>query len=277
MPRFLTVLCSLLWVMTTMRVGASSDAPSSVAGYIDLEALAGGGFHLKVDQATTGDVLDRLSSQVGIPIVHGHEREEPITLACSSVSIKDLLKCVLGSNANLLYIAGYSSIKHPSGFERIVVLSSIRGQEAEMTPVIAPDVVVPAEKGLLSASARPSRDVVMAMLQHQDGSIRAEAIALLPRVEGIDRDRLRVAYESALQDPEGDVRAGALLGLSTLDASSTVPLVASAAMDPDPSVRLAAIDAMEAIPQNRGYFIEALKDGDESVRVLAELRLASSN
>lgn len=277
MPRFLTVLFSLLWVMTTMRVGASSDAPSSLAGYIDLEALAGGGFHLKVDQATTGDVLDRLSSQVGIPIVHGHELEEPITLACSSVSIKDLLKCVLGSKANLLYIARDSSTKHPSGFERVVVLSSPKSHDAKMPEVIAPDAVVPSEKTLLSPSARPSRDVVMAMLQHQDGAIRAEAIALLPRVEGIDRDRLRIAYESALQDSEGDVRAGALMGLSTLDASSAVPLVASAAMDPDPSVRLAAIDALEAIPQNRGYFIEALKDRDESVRVLAELRLASSN
>lgn len=277
MPRFLTVLFSLLWVMTTMRVGASSDAPSSLAGYIDLEALAGGGFHLKVDQATTGDVLDRLSSQVGIPIVHSHELEEPITLACSSVSIKDLLKCVLGSKANLLYIARDSSTKHPSGFERVVVLSSPKSHDAKMPEVIAPDAVVPSEKTLLSPSARPSRDVVMAMLQHQDGAIRAEAIALLPRVEGIDRDRLRIAYESALQDSEGDVRAGALMGLSTLDASSAVPLVASAAMDPDPSVRLAAIDALEAIPQNRGYFIEALKDRDESVRVLAELRLASSN
>ncbi|TSA02168.1 MAG: hypothetical protein D4R76_07980 [Methylococcus sp.] len=277
MPRFLTVLFSLLWVMTILKAGASSDAPSSVAGHIDLENLAGGGFHLKVDQATTGDVLDRLSSQVGIPIVHGHEREEPITLACSSVSIKDLLKCVLGSNANLLYIAGDSSIKHPSGFERIVVLSSPQSHDARMPPVIAPDGVASTEKALLPASARPSRDLIMAMLQHQDGAIRAEAIALLPRVEGIDRDRLRTAYESALQDPAGDVRAGALLGLSTLDASSTVPLVASAAMDPDPSVRLAAIDAMAASPQNRGFFIEALKDRDESVRVLAGLRLESSN
>jgi hypothetical protein len=33
---------------------------------------------------------------------------------------------------------------------------------------------------------------------------------------------------------------------------------------------------MEASPQNRGYFIEALKDRDESVRVLAGLRLESS-
>jgi len=269
-------LLLFLWIPLAFGTSMSGAAAPGVVGHIDLAITSDGMIRIGSEEALVEDVLDALSRQLGVPIVHSRLSQQPLTVVCSSVSIKDLLKCVLGSNASLLYIAGDSSIKHPSGFERIVVLSSSRGQDAQMPPAIPPDGVARAEKALISASAVPSRDRVMAMLQHQDGAIRAEAIALLPRVEGIELERLRVAYESALQDPEGDVRAGALLGLSTLDASSTVPLVASATRDPDPSVRLAAIDAMEAIPQNRGYFIEAIKDRDESVRVLAGLRLESS-
>ena len=273
MPRFLTVLCSLLWVMTTMRVGASSDAPSSVAGYIDLEALAGGGFHLKVDQATTGDVLDRLSSQVGIPIVHGHEREEPITLACSSSTIKPLLECLLGSSANVLYIAaGSASSKSPSDYERIVILSSSR-RDLEPTDrgVSSPSSLAPK----VSLPLTPSGDLLMAMLKDSDSTKRIDALSLLGQSGGMDQETRRSLYQAALNDENGEVRGSALSGLARLGDPSSPSLIANGVIDPDPSVRLAAIEALPLALENRNYLESALADTDPIVRQLAQIRLAA--
>jgi HEAT repeat protein len=119
----------------------------------------------------------------------------------------------------------------------------------------------------------PTLSDLQAQLHAVDADVRARALEQIGRLGQDDPDLLKTTYTEALSDPDGDVRAAAISGLSVLDAKGSIAVLSSAMSDADASVRLAALDGLEVDEQTLPLIAGALSDEDESVRALAELRL----
>jgi HEAT repeat protein len=132
--------------------------------------------------------------------------------------------------------------------------------------VLAGIAGVAALPALLLAAARDLGD-------DQDG-LQAEIAGLLDADPGASR---RMVLELARDDAPEQRRAG-LLALGSVADSGDVELLAEAATDADPEVRLMAIDAiLNPVGNDRAFqvLVAALHDPDEQVRISAISRLGS--
>lgn len=230
---------------------------------------------LEASAARLDRVLDALSAQLKTPIRYSNAHEQPVTVTCRSERLEKVLRCLLGAEADLVFqYAGAGG--RQSGGRRI---ASVTVLASTFTDLAHPGAAHPANDRTPDPQKEPagqdpdSLPRVLAMTRSDDPEQRAMALERLRRVEGVDDDTLQAAYQNALSDADGDVRAEAVSGLALLNAGDNLPLLTSALADEHPSVRLAALDSLEVTPESRPYYNEALNDPDESVRELAALRL----
>ncbi|MGZ8248507.1 MAG: HEAT repeat domain-containing protein [Methylomagnum sp.] len=252
---------------------AVDSKPLSPAGLVKVEVARSGEINLSLREATLGAALDGLAGKLGVPIRYGDAPERRVTLNCHGESIKRVLRCLLGEGADLLFQYSGKEVqaKGEGILVRITVLASTFKDEAAK-------VALPvSENPVAFSSSQPSRtqppEKVMGMISSAMAEDRASGLELLGRMEGVDKEALRAAYQAGLQDQAGEVRAAALAGMAVLDGGNSLGLLSGAVSDEDPAVRLAAIDGMALNYQSRPYLEKALADSDESVRELAGLRL----
>jgi hypothetical protein len=107
-------------------------------------------------------------------------------------------------------------------------------------------------------------------LHGDDPDDRIEALDLLGEY---DADRVGPILLQVLSDPDPQVRAAAVEGLSwSLGAHAPFGPLEDAAYDADPQVRIAALDALDQLDDARRVAViqNALRDPDEDVRDEAE-------
>jgi hypothetical protein len=259
-----------------MPLSASQDQALPILGSersVKVDIAGNGGLSVQVAAAPIASVLDALSVKTGIPIHYHGAPDQPVSMSCHGDSIRPLLRCLLGTDADLVFQYG----GRPQGSGKAMEVSSVN--------VLASTFGVSA--GSASESAKPLEPVsensgrsdhgaterAKALLRSMNPEKRVSGLEMLREAEGIDPDALRSAYRQALTDSNGEVRATALQGLATLDRDNSLPLLQEAMDDADSSVRLAAVDGMEVNDESRPLLEKALKDTDESVRELAGLRL----
>jgi hypothetical protein len=234
---------------------------------IKVQMASSGAVVLTATNAAVSAALDVLADKADISIRYPGAPEKKVTLNCHGNTLKQVLYCLLGDGADLIF--EYSEKGIPA---KVTVLASTFKDEISRPASSA------LENSKTAATAPPTKkqapeEKALGLISSENPEDRASGLELLGRTEGIDKETLRVSYRAGLQDQAGEVRAAAVAGLAILDRGDSFGLLTEAMNDADPGVRLAAIDGMALDSQSRPYIERALSDSDESVRELAGLRL----
>jgi hypothetical protein len=251
-----------------------SVVPQNPAQPVKVTVARNGGLSIQVNASPIAAALDAVSAKSGVPIHYQGAPEQPVSLTCHGATLRSLLFCLLGTDADLVFQYGERrDAKSGREVESVTVLATTFGASAG-----------PGEAGGNRQAPAPQADAAgrgdaaiseraLALLRSGNPERRVSGLEMLREAEGLDPDVMRSAYQQALQDANGEVRAAALQGLATLDRDNSFPVLREAMGDADSSVRLAAVDGMDVNDESRPFLEQALKDADESVRELAGLRL----
>lgn len=234
----------------------ASDSQGHGPGRVQVEQSATGTISVEVHAAKLAEVLEEVGRHTRVPIRHPDGLDETVTLSCHGDNLESALRCLLGSDANLLVT--YAEVARQHGPRRVASVKVLSAGSGE-SPALA--------------SAPDTLESLMAMTRSANPEQRVRGLERLRRLPGVADDTLRLVYEKALGDADGEVRAEAVSGLSLLEGEGSVSLLSSAMSDAHPSVRLAALDGLDLNPDSRPIYERALNDPDEDVRELAALRL----
>ncbi len=214
---------------------------------------------LHASRIPLNQVLQALSEDTGVALNYAEAPASPVSVICQGNALPRVLQCLLGTQASLVIERDGNPKARPKagGFARIRLLASTFAEAPQLDPEVAREI-----------------DMALALSHSLSPEDRAHGLQKLARIEAVSPEALREAYQAALGDEEGDVRAEAITGMVLLDAENSFPLLSQAMSDEHPSVRLAALDGMdEADEKTLPYYQQALTDPDESIRALAGLRL----
>ena len=119
-------------------------------------------------------------------------------------------------------------------------------------------------------------DQLLGFTMNESPEIRAQALAKLASLEVADRGAVDAALETAFSDKDASVRGYALQILSNRLGEDAYDYQRQALLDPNVSVRIAALETV--IPSGKGKMLleEGLLDDNELIRKIAEDRLKQS-
>jgi hypothetical protein len=242
---------------------------------------------LEARQAPLRQVIDEIAGKTGTRIRYSVLPEELVTATCAGETVKQVMMCLLGPEADLLF--QYSGDAAKGKIEarpievRILASTFAEGDPAGCAPDSArceagereePDTSRMSPAKTDSVRSVPDNiDKLLEMAKAQDPNERANALERLASVEGLDEATLYDELEKALSDEDGEVRAQAVSGLALKRGAGAIDVLKSALHDSDASVRLMAVDGLMTDEQGITLLREALRDSDETVRALAALRL----
>lgn len=267
LPKFVRshVVGGLMMAILPGFAGAVTTRVDAHRGVAGLEVIqdARGMISVQARDVPAADVLTALSSRTGTPIRFEDGKDQRLTASCHGSGLEPVLRCLLGTDADFAF-----------------TYDTIPGKAAAQRKLMAVKVLASTFLNLSLASGQqpeskqaPTLSDLQAQVHAVDADARARALEQIGRLGQDDPDMLKTTYTEALSDPDGDVRAAAISGLSVLDAKGSIGVLSSAMSDADASVRLAALDGLEVDEQTLPLIAGALSDEDESVRALAELRL----
>lgn len=116
-------------------------------------------------------------------------------------------------------------------------------------------------------------DYLTTMSQDHDPATRAQAISALAQLGKGKETEMQIALNAALYDEDAMVRGAALQALAGQSASEAVGTLRQALQDPDPDVRILAVESVPPGITGRALLEEALSNAEETVRVIAWERL----
>jgi hypothetical protein len=152
----------------------------------------------------------------------------------------------------------------------------IAAPEAPLDPAATPADTTEDPGMLPGLGNEEAIDGLLGMARDQDPEMRLQALATLSQgAEGSEADKTTVqsAIETALTDEDGRVRGQALQALASREGAEAMPQLWQALRDPDPGVRILAIENAGSGEQGKALLEAALSDEDESVRAVARARL----
>jgi len=195
------------------------------------------------------DVLAALRDEVSSELLRAVVQNATITSAVRSRAIETA-----------------SAIGTPGMVELLVAASADRSLE--------PSTLVSCARGLGRLRQSATAEAVLALLRHEDASVRAAACDALALVQGAEA---APALERGLRDGSIEVRKAAVHALGELELASAVPALLATSRDPE--LRLASIEALARRPDARaldafllGLVERNLALRDASRRALRELR-----
>lgn len=257
---------ALRWLLGFWLVGALPAVadPASVVGVAESRTTiavdAAQGIRVQARQAPMGRMLAALAAETHIPIHIPAGLDTGLTATCAAASIKPLLACLLGPDANLMF-------RYEQGRPaEIWVLAAGTRPVATVAP--------PLPKSGLAAEP-PSVEQLLAQATGGDAEQRATALGRLIVDGRVDAAELRGALETALGDSDPEVRAQAVFGLTRQGGDTTPEVLWRAFEDPDESVRMTALDGAGEDAQGLALLRQALADRAADVREFAALKLDS--
>ena len=258
----LRLLFNFMLTLAACDFAFAAPEAGAPTGKVDITIDGAGAMSLDAREAPMAHVLDTLAAKIGKPIRFQDAPDQAVTVTCHGNGLETVLRCLLGTDADIAF-----SYQEGTGGQKSLASVKILSS----TFLKLPDY--PEATNEHEPEARTPEEA-LARLQSKDPAQRARALDQLGRFEQIDKATLESAYNNAMKDQDGDVRAAAVNGLALLDEKNSFPMLSAAMSDESASVRLAALDGMEQVnEQTLPYYEQALNDEDDSVRALAELRL----
>lgn len=256
------LLLSFMLTLAACDFAIAAPGGGVPTGKVDITIDKAGAMSLDAREAPMAQVLETLAAKSGKPIRFQDAPDQAVTVTCHGNGLETVLRCLLGTDADIAF-SYQEGNRGQKSLASVKILSS--------TFLKLPDY--PGAANGHEPEARTPEEA-LARLHVRDPGQRARALDQLGRFEQIDKATLATAYNDAMKDQDGDVRAAAVNGLALLDEKNSFPMLSAAMSDESASVRLAALDGMEQVnEQTLPYYEQALNDEDDSVRALAELRL----
>lgn len=121
--------------------------------------------------------------------------------------------------------------------------------------------------------AKDAIDMLVEMAQDDDPAARVQGLSALADSGEADEGTVQSALDAALADRDASVRGYAVQALASRGGEEAMGHLWQALRDPDPYVRVMAVETVA--PQDQGIALlqAALSDPDETVRSLARFRL----
>ncbi len=256
---------------------------------------------LHANQRPFAEVLGALQKETGIRLHYPLPLPESITESFTALPVKRALERLFGPEASLMF--RYAVADEAPGPlvvpKEVWVLGKVRtggvadlavGMEQSETrpqaPFAAPEVpptptptpATTAEDQALLPGLENHEviDGLVGMARDEDPELRLQALAALTQgAQGSEADKAVVqsAIDTALADQDARVRGQALQALASRGGAEALPHLRQALRDPDPGVRILAIESAGSGEQGKALLEEALSDEDESVRAVARARL----
>lgn len=236
-----------------------------------------------------GSLLDAIAARTGTRIHYSSLPPDPVTLTCKGESLKQVMGCILGPEADLMYRYSGDSTNAtppPRPVELWVLESSFgpapspTGSESSTTRELAQTRENPAMERPANTppedSMHPKKEDIGKLLGWaggQDPALRAKAVALLAADEESDGPTVMSALRTALSDEDAEVRAQAVYGMVQRGGAEAPAVLRAALNDGDADVRLMAVDGAGTDAEGLEVLRKALTDRDSTVRALATLRL----
>ncbi len=251
---------------------------------------------LHAKQRSLAEVLGAIRKATGIRLHHPLPLPESITESFTALPVKSALERLFGPEASLVFrFEVADEAPGPLAVPKEVwVVGTIRARGTAATaeggesrsPVAAPDAAPrPATTPTLTGEDQSllpglgheeAIDSLLGMTRDEDPEMRLQALAALSQgAQGGESDKatVRSAIDAALTDKDARVRGQALQALANLGEAEAMPKLWQALRDPDPDVRILAIESAGPGEQGRALLDAALADEDESVRAVARARL----
>lgn len=240
-------------------------------------------------------VLRAIGEKTGIRIHYSIPLEGSVTVSFKALPMRQALERLFGPEAHLI-------LRYPIGSGRPVergllplevwVLGKVAGDiaggtperksaegatetksssmanpdtEPEMPEDIAEPIPTPEE----IQAAQDEIDTLIGMTKHDDPAQRLQALLSLSGHEKTDAVTVRSSLETALTDRDANVRAYAVQTLASRGGPQAMGYLWQALRDPDPAVRIVAVQM--AVPKDQAFLQAALSDKDEHVRSVAVL------
>lgn len=243
-------------------------------------------------------VLDRITKKTGIRFRSATPLAGSVSLSIEPLPVRQALERLLGPGAD--YICRYGRATDSGttptlpqevwilGGERLArseALADDGGHSAEElgSPAFdsASDVgeradeaeVTDMQTGAGSAAERRETDTLVDLAEGDDPAQQVQALSALGDRGAADDDTVRSTLEAAFADRDASVRGQALQALAVRGGAEAMEHLRQALRDPDPGVRIVAVERVELRDEGIALLQEALADVDETVRSLAASRL----
>jgi hypothetical protein len=246
------------------------------------------------------EVLNAVREKTGIRINRSLPLVGSVTVSFTALPVKQALERLFGPEAHFV-------LRYPNSPDRAVpsavpkevwVLGKVPGDRRDTTPTPDAAVVgeISASAGIASPDPGPPLETLdleaklagepgdtpnepeeigklIEMTKADDPVIRLQALLALSESDKIDEVALRAALDGALVDQHASVRGYAVQAIADRGGAEAMDHLWQAMRDPDPVVRVMAVESV--VPQEQGIALieAALSDPDEAVRSAATLRL----
>jgi hypothetical protein len=260
---------------------AAKPAPVKAGTELLMTADKGSEFQLEVRQMPLAQVLKEVTAKTGIPVHYSVLPEGFITATCVGQSLKPVLECLINKKADI--IVRYAKAKNAKAKSGQIAEAWVLGAKLEAVPNSAlcttasgqgtmelkrHDETTEAETDV---NANQS-NLLLKIAQTGKPQERAEAIGNLLTIGAQNDPKVKALLEEAIHDKDANVRAQAVSTLthrSDYDENAAA-IIQEAMQDSSVDVRMMAVDG---IVDDEGLLRQAVNDSDETVRMLAKMKL----
>jgi hypothetical protein len=271
---------SAVWLLlVTLVASGANDGLSALPNIqITLADQKDSAIQLEARQAPLAQILKEIGRKTGAIIHYSVLPEAPVTAICVGANVIQVLDCLAAKQIGMvahkpqankpaeIWLLGSSVGSCPA-----VTIDHLEKSHTESTQ--------PTDSQLTDASPklslRQKSDLLLDKLRNaKTTEDKLDALTRLATDGLINDPNVRAALKTAATDSDARVRGAAISTLANLDKHSAAELLANAAHDPDPSVRMMAIDHAEASETDISTLKQALTDSDSGIREFAAAKLA---
>ena len=247
-----------------------------------------GRLSLQAAHSSWKDVLDAIQARTGIRFHHAHPFQGSVTASFTGLSFEPAMARLFGPEAGFIFWYPPNGSGSPSAPKEVWILGQLKegGSASARHGAHAPAhdaIPIPEEQpstveseGDASGSMLDENDVIQhftKMAEHDDPAMRVEAVSALGQSGKSDEPEVRITLDAALSDKDPSVRSAAHQALVSRGGEEAMGSLWQALEDPDPDVRIVAVDSVAPGKEGEALLEAALSDADETVRVMAAERL----
>lgn len=229
-------------------------------------------------QETWGSVLNKVTDRTGIQIYLRRPLEGTITTSFSELPLRQAFEHLLGADANFIFQYPKDDSSRPTSDLVPTAIWVLGKQKRERSDSASLDERKESNRASRvwgeSQESKPMPvDELIEMTRSELPSVRIQGLKELSVGEQADETTFNEALDSALVDHDPGVRAQAIEIVAGRGGAEAMDHMWQALRDPDPAVRMMAVQSVEPKDQGLALLQEALSDTDESVRAMASLSL----
>lgn len=267
--------CILFLILIGMATAISASAIPMIGDstHFDLVISADEGTELKLEvlDMPLSQVLDRIAFKSKVPIHYSILPKGLVSATCVGSTLKQILGCLLGEKTD--FIISYSHQNNAIKQNEQPTEAWILGSRLEESSVTTDCAFTTSQKNKSTVSGESDQtDNLLIMAQSEKPAERESAMSALLTGGKVGDPTIKATLEQGLTDQDAGVRAQAISSFAHREGRAAAPAIQSALSDNSADVRLMAVDA---ITDDVTLLQQAIKDKDEVIRKLAEVKLAA--